>query len=403
VSDDTGGSQTSTTEVGPARAPRQSGRYSPGGSRGWLLGLGVGLALVAAVAASLLPFRSGISRATPALLLVLPVVAAGILGRRIAAVATAMAGAAVYSFAFVPPYDRVSIAEPEDVAALVVFVLVAVVVGTLMAVQTNRRQVAEDRAHQIRILYDRNVELSAERERLREEANRVVLLEHLDRQRSALLRSVSHDLRTPLATIQAVASDLRDDVADPGYPAETRQRLLGLVSDEAERLNRIVANLLSLSRIESGSLLPERQAVAIDELVSDRLDKLRRLFRDLSVVVDLSPGLPLVNADYSQLDQVISNLLENAARHAPPRSTVHIAAEPAGQVVMVTISDEGTGVAPEEREHIFEPFRRGPGSASSGVGLAICKAMVEANGGTISVGESESGGARFDFTVPLHA
>jgi len=368
--------------------------------RGRLAGLVAGLGLVAVLTAVLLPFRSDISRASPALLFVVPVVVAGVLGRRLAALVTGLVAALVYSYAFVPPYDHLSIAHPEDTVALVVFMLVALVVGTLVATEAGRRQAAEERAEEVRRLYDRNTQLVIERERLREEATRVALMEHLDQQRSALLRSVSHDLRTPLATIRAVASDLRDGT---DYPPETRDRLLDLVGDEAERLNRLVENLLSLSRIETGELQPDRQAVVLEELVAERIRQLERLFREVVVEVDLPPGLELVDADYVQLDQVITNLLENAARHAPPGSTVRVAARPVDGMMEVTVTDEGDGVPADERDHIFEPFRRSQGSTSSGVGLTICKAIVTAHGGSIGVDEGTGGhGARFHFTVPLH-
>jgi len=357
-----------------------------------ITGLGAGAAAIAVATVGLLPFRHGINRATPALVLVVPVVISGIVGRRAAAVVTALLSASVFSFAFVPPYDRVSIAQSEDWVALVVFLVVALVVGTLITNEGDRRRVAES-------LLRRNEQLVAERERLAEEAARVTVMERVDEQRAALLRSVSHDLRTPLATIQAVASDLRDGAT---YPAETRERLLGLVSDEAARLDRIVGNLLSLSRVEAGSLQPDRQAFALDELVAERVRALERLFAGRTVEVDVGPGLPLIDADYSQIDQVISNLLENAARHAPPGTAVRVCARVVGSMVELSVSDAGAGVASAEREVIFEPFHKGRGSTSSGVGLAICKAIVEAHAGTIGV-DSAGGGARFHLTLPIHA
>ena len=368
-------------------------------TRSWL-GIAVGLIGVGLVTVVLVPLRTDLNRSTPALALVLPVVAAGVIGRRAAAVVTGLAAGGLLSYSFEQPFNRISIGTAEDVVALSVFLLVALVVGTLVAIEANRRQAAEDRAEEIRRLYDHNAELVIERERLRQEADRVVLMERLDDQRKALLRSVSHDLRTPLSTIQAVASDLRDGTA---YPPETRDRLLDLVGREAERLNRIVENLLSMSRIESGALQPDRQAVAIDELVADRVQKMQRLFDGVSVEVDLGPATPLVNADYSQLDQVISNLLENAARHAPPGTPVRVSAECVGCMMTVTISDEGAGIPAHEVDHVFEPFRRGEGSVSSGVGLAICKAMIEANGGSIGIESADGSGFRLHFTVPLHA
>ena len=153
-----------------------------------------------------------------------------------------------------------------------------------------------------------------------EEAHRLDLLERVDEQRRALLRSVSHDLRTPLAAIRAATSDMRDGA---GYDDATRDELLDMVGDEAERLDRLVANLLSLSRIEAGAFQPDRQAVALDELVADRVHRLARVFRDVTVEQAIvRRALPLVDADYSQLDQVLTNLLENAARHSPDGASI---------------------------------------------------------------------------------
>jgi two-component system sensor histidine kinase KdpD len=220
----------------------------------------------------------------------------------------------------------------------------------------------------------------------------------VDEQRSALLRSVSHDLRTPLASIRAVASDLRDGVV---YDEDTRTELLATVCDEAERLDRIVANLLSLSRIEAGALTPDRQAVALDELVADRMRRLGALFRQARVQVDVPPELALVDGDYTQLDQVVTNLLENAARHAPPASLVRVSASERNGMVELRVADEGIGVPDWERRRIFEPFRKGEGSRSSGVGLAICKAIVEAHNGTIDVDRTPGGGATFVVRLPV--
>jgi two-component system sensor histidine kinase KdpD len=222
----------------------------------------------------------------------------------------------------------------------------------------------------------------------------------VDEQRQALLRSVSHDLRTPLASIRAAASELRDGAP---HTDDERAELLALVGDEAERLDRLVANLLNLSRIEAGVLRPQRQAIALDELVAERVRKLSRLFTEVRVQVDVPADLPYADADYTLLDQVVSNLLENAARHSPPRSTVWISARSAGDFLEVSVTDEGRGITGPERVQLFEPFRAGPGSASSGIGLAICKAIVEAHGGTIDAAGVAGKGARFTFTVPARA
>ncbi|HEX2699902.1 MAG TPA: ATP-binding protein [Acidimicrobiales bacterium] len=373
-----------------SRLPPREPAFAPG--------LLVGVGLCAAVTIGLVPVRSSTSPATPALLLVVPVVAGAVFGGRRAALVTAAVAAALYNVAFLRPYWTVKVAIVEDAVALGVFAAVAGVVGTLVAREEARRRTVDLATEELSSLHNRYEVVEAERERLAEEANRLAVLEQVDHQRSAMLRSVSHDLRTPLATIRAVTSDLGGGAA---YDEATKQELLALVGDEAERLDRIVANLLDLSRIEAGGLRPKRQAVALDELVANRVRRLSRLFRQVRVQVDLPDDLPLVDADYTQVDQVLSNLLENAARHAPPRTTVRIDARARDGMVEVTVADEGVGVARFERERIFEPFRRGDGSSSSGVGLAICRAIVEAHGGTIDVEPAPGGGARFSFTLPV--
>lgn len=359
----------------------------------------LGLALVGAAVAGLVPLRSSVTRTGPALVLVLPVMAAGVVGGRPAALAVALVAAVAFDLAFLPPYWTPKVDAAEEYVALAVFAAVAAVVGTLAALEADRRRTAEQRADEVAAANRRYEDLADERERLAEEANRAVLLERVDEQRAALLRSVSQDLRTPLATIRAVATDLRDGAA---HDAETRRELLDAVCDEAERLDRLVANLLSMSRIEAGALRPERQAVDVDELVADRVRHLAPLFRRVRVQAEVPPDLPLVDGDYSQLGQVVTNLLENAARHAPPGSTVRVGARSFGSRVEVRVADEGIGVPDYQAAALFEPFRRGEGSASSGVGLAICKAVVEAHGGTIGVERTPGGGATFAFTLPVH-
>jgi K+-sensing histidine kinase KdpD len=361
-------------------------------------GLAFGVAAVLAVTFVLLPFRTHISRASPALALVLPVIVAGVFGGRVSAIATAVVGAMAFSLAFIPPVGTLRVAVSEDAVALVVFTVVAIAIGTFVALEAERTRAAEQRAEEIEAMHARYQALVAEQEQLREETARLAVLERVDEQRAALLRSVSHDLRTPLAAIRAAASDLR---AGAGYTQPIREELLGLVCDETERLDRIVANLLSLSRIETGALQPDRQAVALDELVGVSVKRLSRLYEVVALDVHLPATLPLVDIDYVQIDQVLTNLLENAARHAPPGSTVRVTAERSDGAVTLAVADEGPGLHEDELDHIFEPFRAGKASTSTGVGLAICKAIVEAHSGTISAENSPNGGALFRFTVPV--
>jgi two-component system sensor histidine kinase KdpD len=362
-----------------------------------LLGLLAGLALVGVCTVALLPGRDSFTVATPALVLVAPGLVAGLLGGRLAAVATAAVAALALDLVFIEPYGTLDVHVVDDVVALLAFGAVALTVATLVALASEGRRAAEQRASEI-------LALSEERERIRREqaqlADEKSALEQAEDARRALLRSVSHDLRTPLAAIRAITSDLR---AGAVYDEVTRRELLDVVGDEAERLDRLVANLLSLSRIEAGALAPDLQAVDLDELLTERVRRLSRLLRDVKVETRLPDLLPLVDADYLLVDQVVTNLLENAARHAPPGSMITIEASDLGDAMEVAVSDQGSGVPAAERNVIFEPFRTGStGHRSSGVGLAICKAIVEAHGGRISVGDAPGSGARFAFTLPIH-
>jgi len=363
-----------------------------------LIGALVGLGLVIVLTAALVPFRADVSRAAPGLILVFAVVVAGLVGGRIAAVVTALSAALAFNLAFIPPFWTLAIDVVEDVIALAALTAVGLTVGTLVAREAEHRRAAEQRTRELQALHERYEAVQAEREQLAEEATRVAVLEQVDEQRAALLRSVSHDLRTPLSTIRAVTSDLR---AGTGYDDTTRDELLDLVIDEAERLDRIVANLLSLSRIEAGALQPERQAVDLQELVADAAGRLDRLFQRVQVELDFASELPLADADYSQLDQVVTNLLENAARHSPRGSTVRVGGRLRGDGMLgVFVEDEGPGIPAGDRHHVFEPFWRGEGSSSSGVGLAICKAIVEAHGGSITVESGPGRGTAFVLTLP---
>jgi K+-sensing histidine kinase KdpD len=362
-------------------------------------GILVGLGLAGAITLVLLPLRDHISPATPALAFTVAVGASALVGGARAAVVVAVSAALLLDLVFLRPYGVVSVLTLEDTVALATFLLVAFTVGALVSREADRRRDAEQREIDVLALNEQLQQMHDERVLLSERAGRADDLARVDDQRSALLRSVSHDLRTPLSAIRAVATDLRDGVV---YDESTRTELLSMVCDEVDRLDRLVDNLLSLSRIEAGAFHPDRQAVDLEELVGDRLRRLAPIFVDLHLRTRLPPDLPLVDADYAQVERVLTNLLANAARHAPPGTDVWIVTRVDGSMVRVEVSDRGEGVPEAEQDRIFEPFQRGDGSRSSGIGLAICKAIVTAHGGEISVERTFGGGATFTFTLPVH-
>ena len=362
-------------------------------------GIGVGLALAAAIVVVLLPVRDHISPATPALALTVAVGASAIVGGARAAVVVAVASALTLDLVFLPPYGHLKVLTVEDTVALATFLLVAATVGVLVTRETDRRREAEQREAEVRALIEELRAMHDERAELSQRADRADDLARIDDQRSALLRSVSHDLRTPLSSIRAVATDLRDGVV---YDEQTRTELLTMVCDEIDRLDRLVDNLLSLSRIEADAFHPDRQAVDLEELIADRLRRLAPIFTDLEVRTRLPGDLPLVDADYAHIDRVLTNLLANAARHAPTGTDVWVIAKAVGDHVRVEVSDRGMGVPEGAEDQIFEAFQRGPDGGSSGIGLAICKAIITAHGGEIWVERTFGGGATFIFTLPVH-
>jgi two-component system sensor histidine kinase KdpD len=369
--------------------------WSPAAAR--RLGLVAGLAGVVVVGTVLNLLTDQLHSATPALALTVPVVVAGLFGGRAVAVLTAFVAAAVFDVAFLPPVGSLRVNLVADAVAMLAFTVVAFATGTVVAREADRRRSAVQLAAEWSEMHARLEATILERDQLEHETRRLAVLEEVDRQRAALLRAVSHDLRTPLGTIRAVSSDLQ---AGTNFDPETRKQLLELVVREAERLDRIVTNLLSLSRIEAGALAPERRPADLTDIARDAVTRLRPLFRDCELVLRIPTNLPPVLVDFTQIDLVLTNLLENAVRQAPPGSVVTLAAasDDAGHA-RVTVSDEGSGVDPALRDVLFEPFRSGRGG--TGVGLAICRAVVEAHGGTIRLDEPERPGGRFVITLPF--
>jgi len=222
-----------------------------------------------------------------------------------------------------------------------------------------------------------------------------------EQMRSSLLSAVSHDLLTPLASITGAASTVREQ-GDRLSP-ETRNELLESISDETERLSRLVANLLDMTRFETGGFELRRDAYPLEEIIGTSLHRLDNLLKGRELTVDLPATLPLVLGDEVLLGQVFVNLLENAVKYTPPGSPIEISAREADGMVEVQVCDHGPGFAPGEQEHLFEKFYRSrSGSArGAGLGLAISKAVVEAHGGRIEAFNRSGGGAVFRFYLPM--
>ncbi|HVP17450.1 MAG TPA: sensor histidine kinase KdpD [Spirochaetia bacterium] len=246
----------------------------------------------------------------------------------------------------------------------------------------------------------RNLSLSIEREFLAEENRKNLMARESERLGRALLNSISHELRTPLTTIKGCVSALMDPATVEDRDA--RSALLAETLTATDRLNSIVENLLSMSRLESGMLRLKKSSNDIFDLVSVVADAMRRQSHDHPLSIRIDEDVPQVSLDFILMTQVLTNILVNTARHTPPGTPVEISVERKGRGVRITVADAGPGVLPEELPHLFDRFFRGRKAASGGVGLglSISKGIVEAHGGKITAYLNRKGGLSVSIFLP---
>lgn len=470
------------------------------------------LALVAALGGAMFPLRSHLSVATTALVLVIPVVVGVAVGGFAAGLVATAAGFLVYDFVFIPPYYTLSVGAAQNWTALGVYGVVMVVVAQVVARMHAARAAAQDRATEVRRLFDlsemlvreapapellerivhtvvsafeldgaalllptdghlelaatagaplseeelhrlsvsagtpvalagasatgeeiqavaliasgnpigllalrglpdrragaellgafaNHLSLALERAQLQEQALRAQLLEEIDGLRRSLVGAVSHDLRTPLATIKVSTSTLLDPEATVA-DADARE-LLGLIDLQADRLDRLVANLLDMTRIQSGALELRREATSVADLVGEALAVLGPSGGAERVKWWAPADLPMVEVDHVLVCQVLANLIDNAGRYSSPEDPVIVSACCIGGSVQVTVADRGPGIPAAERHGIFEMFTRREAGGRGGLGLAIARAFVEAHEERIWVESDQASGARFTFTLPV--
>ncbi len=241
--------------------------------------------------------------------------------------------------------------------------------------------------------------VAIDRRRLREAASQAEVLRRSDELKTALLSSVSHDLRTPLATIKTGITALLDELT---WDPQAQREVLTAANEEVDRLTRLIGNLLDLSRIEAGALAPDRQWYEIGEVITNAIRRATGRLRDHLITSAISRGdLPLF-VDYVEIQQVLANLLENAARFSPAGAEIHLSTAVEDDVFVIRIRDHGPGIPRSESERIFSKFyridRRGGGT---GLGLAISRGLVEAHGGQIVVENPGQPGAIFAVSIPI--
>lgn len=286
---------------------------------------------------------------------------------------SAVLGVLAFDFFFVPPYFTFAVADSQYLLTFAVMLLVGILISNLaMSLRRQARLAAEARMH-------------AEAERLR----------------NSLLAAISHDLRTPLAAIVGASSSLAEDHA---LGPDTRRALARDILDSSRRMSELTDKVLDMARLQSGAIVLKREWYPLEEIVGAALAQLKQRLRGHKVGVELPADLPWVSADARMLEQVLLNLIENAVKYSPAGTLILISAVRDGDAISVEVADQGPGLPPGTEERVFEKFYQVQpehAAAGAGLGLAICRIIVEAHGGTIRAASRPDGGASFVFDLPL--
>jgi two-component system sensor histidine kinase KdpD len=316
-----------------------------------------------------------------------------------------------FNFFFLPPYHTFTVADPQNWVALAVFFVTSLAVGQLSARAKRRAEEAEDAKREVERLY---YELQDSFER----SSQAKALKQSERLKSALLDAVTHDFRTPLTSIKASATSMLADLqtsernnAPLQLGNEDRKEMLQVIDEETDRLDRFVAGLTKLARIDAGDMHLKLEPASVEEIVTTalRLAEPRTRTHRMEVWID---DLPLVTVDEHAISESIYTLIDNAAKYSPPESTITVRATQKDEnSVVISVGDRGPGIRTELRERVFEKFFRAMRDgdvtdrriAGSGMGLAIARGIVEAHSGHIWVEEAEGGsGAKFVIELPIN-
>jgi len=271
-------------------------------------------------------------------------------------------------------------------------------VGILGILPDDPKRMGDANQGQLLDTFTGQIATAIERARLAEAAQHARVQIETEQLRNSLLSSVSHDLRTPLAVITGSAATL----AEKGLDEATRAELLDTIQEEGHRLNRLVRNLLDMTRLQAGALRVKKEWQDLEEVIGSALTRLEKRLVGRPVQTDLPEDLPMAPFDAILMEQVFVNLLENAIKYTPEGSPIDLSARLADGAIEVSVADRGPGVAAEDAEKVFEKFfRAGEGKGGVGLGLTICRGIVTAHGGRIWVEARPGGGALFRFTIPL--
>ncbi|MFB6347372.1 MAG: DUF4118 domain-containing protein [bacterium] len=287
----------------------------------------------------------------------------------------------------------------ENLGGLIVPLLISGEPKGVVVFKTDNEFISDEQLQIIKTCVT-HIALSLERDELAEETREMLLEVEVERMRSALLSSISHDLRTPLATITGSAESLyRRDLSD-----SSRKDHEETIYEESQRMLRLVDNLLNMVRIESGNLEVEKEWYPIEDVIGSAMNRLEDRLEGRPVEIEYPEETTLVPLDGVLIEQVLINLIDNAVKYTPDGSAIEVNAETIDSQLLIAVADNGRGINPDNKKEIFRRFFREndkSGGSQTGLGLAICKAIVESHGGSISVSNRDQGGARFEFSLPI--
>jgi two-component system sensor histidine kinase KdpD len=337
-------------------------------------GIGLSVAAVAGVTAAIYALRPAAPVLSLGVLYVIAVVTVAVFRGLAYAIPVCVASLLTFNFLFLPPVHTFALRDSANWVALAAYLVTAVVVS----------------------------ELATRSRRLARQAVEAETLRQSDAVKTAVLRAVSHDLRSPLTAIRAASDGLENRALT--LDSSDREALWETIRIEVHRLERLVENLLDLSRLDAGPAVRRPEVWTVDIVLARALEQLG--VEGDRVTVSLESGAPLpIRVDAAQIERVLVNLLENALKFSSPTDPVSVSASRGAGRVLVRVRDRGPGILPADRERIFEPFERGSGEGrGSGLGLAIARGFAEANGGVIRVeSSSEQGGSTFVLDLPAAA
>lgn len=361
------------------------------------LGVLVAIASIAAITGLIYPIREVAPEVSTGVLYLLAVFIVSTFWGLWLGLATSLGSAAAFNFFHIPPTGEFTIADGEHWVALVTFFLAAVLASSLAELARARAAEAEQRGREAQQSVDRLLEANRERDALEVEAIEARALRRSDELKTALLRSVSHDLRSPLTAIVAAGEALEAATISD----EDRTALAETIGIEGNRLTRLVENLLDLSRLEAGSAEPRRDWTSVEEVAQIALEQVAP---EHGAKLSIDAEVPLVRADGAQLERALVNVIENASRHSGGHS-ISVRGRQVGSKLVVRVVDRGPGIPPGELERIFQPFQRTPsdgdGHHGAGLGLAIARGFVEANDGRIFAESLPGQGTAFVIELPV--